>query len=39
MLDIGTGWVRWLISGEKKGYTSVGADIRLEFCKTALKSM
>jgi ubiquinone/menaquinone biosynthesis C-methylase UbiE/uncharacterized protein YbaR (Trm112 family) len=39
MLDIGTGWGRWLIAGQKKGYTPIGADIRLEFCKTALNTM
>ena len=39
MLDIGTGWGRWLVAGANKGYIPVGADIRLEFCKTALETL
>jgi len=34
MLDIGSGWGRWLIAGGLKGYIPVGLDIRLEFCET-----
>lgn len=37
MLDIGSGWGRWLISGAAKGYVPVGIDLRLEFCKTQQK--
>src|SRR5688572_17088112 len=37
MLDIGSGWGRWLIAGANKGYLPIGLDIRLEFCETALK--
>lgn len=39
MLDIGTGWGRWLIAGEEKGYIPIGADIRLEFCETAIETL
>lgn len=39
MLDIGNGWGRWLVAGSRKGYIPVGADIRLEFCKTARETM
>ncbi len=39
MLDIGTGWGRWLIAANKKGYIPVGADLRLEFCQTAINTM
>lgn len=39
MLDIGNGWGRWLVAGANKGYIPVGLDIRLEFCRTALKSL
>ena len=35
MLDIGCGWGRWLVAGNEKGYTPIGLDIRLEFCRTA----
>lgn len=35
MLDIGSGWGRWLVAGARKGYIPVGVDIRLEFCRTA----
>jgi ubiquinone/menaquinone biosynthesis C-methylase UbiE/uncharacterized protein YbaR (Trm112 family) len=35
MLDIGCGWGRWLVAGSNAGYTPIGIDIRLEFCKTA----
>src|SRR5689334_19443529 len=34
MLDIGSGWGRWLVAGHNAGYLPVGIDIRLEFCKT-----
>ena len=34
MLDIGSGWGRWLIAGANKGYIPVGIDLRLEFCET-----
>lgn len=34
MLDIGSGWGRWLVAGANKGYIPVGLDIRLEFCET-----
>ena len=34
MLDIGSGWGRWLIAGAKKGYIPVALDLRLEFCET-----
>lgn len=39
MLDIGTGWGRWLIAGEEKGYIPIGIDIRLEFCETAIQTL
>jgi len=39
MLDIGSGWGRWLISGQKKGYIPVGVDIRLEFCETQQETL
>jgi len=39
MLDIGSGWGRWLISGNKKGYIPVGVDIRLEFCETQQETL
>jgi ubiquinone/menaquinone biosynthesis C-methylase UbiE/uncharacterized protein YbaR (Trm112 family) len=34
MLDIGSGWGRWLVAGHDLGYIPVGFDIRLEFCET-----
>lgn len=34
MLDIGSGWGRWLVAAAKKGYIPVGIDLRLEFCET-----
>lgn len=34
MLDIGSGWGRWLISAANKGYIPIGLDIRLEFCES-----
>ena len=39
MLDIGIVWVRWLVSGFKKGFIPIGIDIRLEFCKTAINTL
>ncbi len=39
MLDIGTGWGRWLAAGSEKGYIPIGLDLRLEFCQTANKVM
>jgi ubiquinone/menaquinone biosynthesis C-methylase UbiE/uncharacterized protein YbaR (Trm112 family) len=39
MLDIGTGWGRWLVAGSKRGYIPVGLDVRLEFCQTALQTL
>ena len=39
MLDIGTGWGRWLVAGSEKGYIPVGIDLRLEFCQTARQTM
>lgn len=39
MLDIGSGWGRWLISGHRKGYIPVGVDIRLEFCETQQETL
>ena len=37
MLDIGSGWGRWLIAGAYKGYIPIGLDLRLEFCQTSRK--
>ncbi len=39
MLDIGTGWGRWLVAASNKGYTPVGIDLRLEFCKASLQTL
>lgn len=39
MLDIGTGWGRWLIAGANKGYIPVGVDLRLEFCEASLSTL
>jgi ubiquinone/menaquinone biosynthesis C-methylase UbiE/uncharacterized protein YbaR (Trm112 family) len=39
MLDIGNGWGRWLVAGAKKGYTPIGIDLRLSYCKIARKTM
>ena len=39
MLDIGSGWGRWLVAGANKGYIPIGVDIRLEFCEAALTSL
>lgn len=39
MLDIGTGWGRWLVAGAAKGYIPVGIDLRLEFCQTARQTL
>lgn len=39
MLDIGTGWGRWLIAGANKGYTPIGLDLRLEFCRASLQTL
>lgn len=39
MLDIGTGWGRWLVAGAKKGYIPIGIDIRIEFCETSLATL
>lgn len=39
MLDIGTGWGRWLIAGANKGYLPIGVDVRLEFCETSLQTL
>ena len=35
LLDIGSGWGRWLVAGAKKNYIPIGLDFRLEFCETA----
>lgn len=39
MLDIGTGWGRWLVAGADKGYLPVGIDLRLEFCQASLETL
>ncbi len=39
MLDIGTGWGRWLVAGVEKGYIPIGADLRLEFCEAAINTL
>jgi len=39
MLDIGTGWGRWLVAGAEKGYIPVGIDLRLEFCLAARQTL
>ena len=39
ILDIGTGWGRWLVAGAAKGYIPVGIDLRLEFCQTARQTL
>ena len=39
MLDIGTGWGRWLVAGAAKGYIPIGIDLRLEFCQTARQTL
>jgi len=39
MLDIGTGWGRWLVAGAAKGYIPIGIDLRLEFCQTAQQTL
>lgn len=39
MLDIGSGWGRWLVAGAKRGYTPVGIDLRLGFCKASLDTL
>lgn len=39
MLDIGSGWGRWLVAGAKKGYIPVGIDLRLGFCKASLETL
>lgn len=39
MLDIGTGWGRWLVAGSEKGYIPIGADLRLEFCEAAINTL
>ena len=39
MLDIGTGWGRWLVAGAQKGYIPIGVDLRLEFCETAINTL
>ena len=39
MLDIGSGWGRWLVAGANKGFIPIGADLRLEFCQTARQTL
>lgn len=39
MLDIGTGWGRWLVAGAEKGYIPIGIDLRLEFCQSARQTL
>lgn len=39
MLDIGTGWGRWLVAGADKGYIPIGIDLRLEFCQAARQTL
>ncbi len=39
MLDVGTGWGRWLVAASNRGYIPVGIDLRLEFCQTAIKTL
>lgn len=39
MLEIGTGWGRWLVSGHKKGYIPVGIDVRLSHVHSVYQTM
>lgn len=39
LLDIGSGWGRWLVSAALKHYIPIGIDIRLEFCETQQKML
>lgn len=39
MLDIGSGWGRWLVAASDKGYTPIGIDLRLEFCQASLDTL
>ena len=39
MLDIGSGWGRWLVAGAYKGYIPVGIDLRLEFCQVSRQTL
>lgn len=39
MLDIGSGWGRWLVAGARKGYLPVAMDIRLEFCRISRETL
>lgn len=39
MLDIGTGWGRWLVAGARKGFLPIGVDLRLEFCQASRQTL
>ena len=39
MLDIGTGWGRWLVAGAEKGYIPIGIDLRFEFCQVSRQTL
>jgi uncharacterized protein len=35
LLDIGSGWGRWLVAAARKNYLPIGIDLRLEFCEVS----
>jgi len=39
MLDIGSGWGRWLVAGSRKGFIPVGIDINIEHAEASLKTL
>ena len=39
MLDIGSGWGRWLVAGSRKYYIPIGLDVKFEHAQATLKSL
>lgn len=39
MLEIGSGWGRWLIAADKKGYIPIGLDIKMDHIQSVMRTM
>jgi ubiquinone/menaquinone biosynthesis C-methylase UbiE/uncharacterized protein YbaR (Trm112 family) len=39
MLDIGTGWGRWLVAASRKNYIPIGIDLKFEHAQSTLKTI
>src|SRR5881275_847401 len=39
MLDIGSGWGRWLIAASRKSYIPIGLDLKIDHARSALKTI